>query len=47
MHWMVILLLQPGTPNPTAGLSVVDLEEAINGNPNTLELQIPPDLLQG
>jgi hypothetical protein len=44
---MVILLFQPGTPNPTAGLSVVDLEKAINGNPNNIELQIPPDLLQG
>jgi uncharacterized membrane protein len=44
---VVILVFQPGTPNPTAGLSVVDLVEAINGNPNTLELHIPPDLLQG
>ena len=44
---MVILLFQPGTPNPTAGLNVVDLEEAINGNPNRMELQAPPDLLQG
>jgi hypothetical protein len=44
---MVVLLFQPGTPNPTAGLNVVDLEEAINGNPNTIELQSPPELLQG
>jgi len=43
----VILLFQPGTPNPTVGLNVVDLEEAINGNLNNIELQPPLDLLQG
>jgi hypothetical protein len=47
MYWMVVLLFQPGTPNPTAGLNVVDLEEAINGNPNTIELKPPTDLLRG
>jgi len=47
MHWMVILLFQPGTPNPTAGLNVVDLEEAINGNRNTINLQPLPNLLPG
>jgi hypothetical protein len=41
-----MLLFQPGTPNPIAGLSVVDLEEAINGNPNSVELQPPQDLLR-
>jgi len=47
MQWMVILLFQPGTPNPTAGLNVVDLDEAINGNPNTIELPPLPGLLPG
>jgi len=44
---MLILLFQPGTPNPTASLNVVDLEEAINGNPNSIELQPLPGLLPG
>jgi hypothetical protein len=46
MHWMVILMFQPGTPNPTAGLNVVDLEEALNGKPHTIELEPLPDLLK-
>ncbi|XP_021935063.1 venom dipeptidyl peptidase 4-like [Zootermopsis nevadensis] len=45
-HAVNIRYPKPGTPNPTAGLSVVDLEEAINGNPNSVELQPPQELLQ-
>jgi uncharacterized membrane protein len=41
----VLPLFQPGTPNPIAGLSVIDLEEAIKGNPNSIQLQPPQDLL--
>lgn len=46
-HDLNIRYPKPGTPNPTVGLSVVDLEEAINGNLNRIELQPPQDLLQG
>lgn len=42
---MMLPLFQPGTPNPIAGLSVIDLEEAIKGNANSIQLQPPQDLL--
>jgi hypothetical protein len=42
---MMLLLFQPGTRNPIAGLRVVDLE-AIKVNPNSVQLQPAQDLLQ-
>lgn len=46
-HAVNIRYPKPGTPNPTAGLNVVDLDEAINGNPNTIELPPLSGLLPG
>jgi hypothetical protein len=35
---MMFPLFQPGAPNAIAGLSMIDLEEAIKGNPNSVQL---------
>jgi hypothetical protein len=43
---MILPLFQPGTPNPTAELSVINLEDAIKRNPISVQLQPPQDLLK-
>jgi hypothetical protein len=42
----VAFFFQPGTPNPIAELSMINLEDAINGKPISVQLQPPQDLLK-